>query len=196
MGIHFHCACTLNTEKLEHIPWCVHRCTGSDEQGKQDIHKKQTSQTNQESALKLTGQHLTTLTHVHQNRDNIDCPHIGHLTPQKLQAMELAKNVKRTSTNNGHTLNKKELSTCRRPHQLESLMPHLCPRKVRFGHISSWGSPVGQGNIGDDVESQTSVVENLPCTCHCRGRQRTLPLLLRPCLQERTDRKRQLSTSF
>ena len=45
-------------------------------------------------------------------RDNIDCRHIGHLTPQEVQAMELAKNVKITSTINGHAPIKKELSTC------------------------------------------------------------------------------------
>ena len=41
--------------------------------------------------------------------------------------------------------------------------------------------------IGNVVESQTRVIESLSCTCHCRGRRRTLPLLLRPCLQERTE---------
>ena len=29
-----------------------------------------------------------------ENRDNIDCRRIGHLTPHKVQTMELAKNVK------------------------------------------------------------------------------------------------------
>ena len=33
-------------------------------------------------------------------------------------------------------------------------------------------------------------------TCHCHGRRQTLRHLLRQCLQERTDRKRQLSTFF
>ena len=47
-----------------------------------------------------------------KHRDNIDCRHIGHLTPHEVQAMELAKNVKRTLTNNGHAPIKKELSTC------------------------------------------------------------------------------------
>ena len=61
---------------------------------------------------------------------------------------------------------------------------------VQLFHRQLWAM------IGNDVESQTRVVENLLCTCHCRGRRRTLPLLLRPCLQERTDRERQLSTRF
>ena len=87
-------------------------------------------------------------------------------------------------------------------------MHQPCPTKVRLVYIASAGKATEQtalfsprvGSIrcvlflrqlwtlvSDDVESQIRVIENLPCTCHCRGRRRTLPLLiLRPIAKEWT----------
>ena len=57
--------------------------------------------------------------HLRQNRDNIDCCHIDHLALHKLQAMELAKNMK---THNS------QFGLCNEPHWLQSNMTAVCPR--------------------------------------------------------------------
>ena len=67
-------------------------------------------------------QHMRTPTHTQhfrQNPDNIDCRHKDHLAPHKVQAMQLAKNMK---THNS------QFWLFNEQHWLQSNMTAVCPR--------------------------------------------------------------------
>ena len=51
-----------------------------------------------------------------------------------------------------------------------------------IGHLTH--SECKRWNWDEEATTNDKYILNLPCTCHGGGRRRTLPLLLRPCLQE------------
>ena len=57
--------------------------------------------------------------HLRQNGDNIACRHIDHLAPHKVQAMELARNMKAHNS---------QFGLCNEPHWRHSNMTAVCPR--------------------------------------------------------------------